>query len=75
MQLTDTKSPFSSLTIGGIIVAVLPTIFGLFGFNLDADTASALARTVDLGLTFGGAAVAIYGRIRATKRITANPTV
>lgn len=74
MQLTDTKSPLGSLTIGGVLVAILPTILGVFGVDLDADTASALAHTVDLGLTFGGAALAIYGRIRATKRIATNPT-
>jgi hypothetical protein len=69
MALTGTKSIFSSLTLAGILTMLLPHILALFGIDLGADSAGVITNLVEGFLTFFGAILAIYGRLRATKRL------
>jgi hypothetical protein len=48
---------------------LIPTLLRLFGIDLGADGASLVAGAIELGVQFGGAILAIYGRFRATKRL------
>ncbi len=70
MAFTGTKSIFSSVTLIGILVAMFTRILALFGLDLGADSAGLLSNVVDAGLTFFGALMVIYGRIRATKNLS-----
>ncbi len=78
MSDTDKKPWFQSATIIGIFVAAAPTIAGIFGFNIDSATNLEIGDILTMGaeaiedlITLGGSLLAIYGRIRATKGITA----
>lgn len=73
MALTGTKSIFSSLTMLGIIVALLTRILAIFGIDLGADSAGLLSNAIDAATPFIGSLIAIYGRIRATKSLAFHP--
>ena len=59
---------FSKAVWGGII-AVLAGLAGLFGFDLDADTQSKLAEHAVAIASAVGGALAIYGRVKADKKV------
>lgn len=68
---TETKSLLASKTLWGVLIAALPTIAKLFGYDI-ADVAGFTANAseiVDGVIALFGSAVAIYGRITATKAL------
>jgi hypothetical protein len=69
MAFSGTKSVFKSLTIQGAVVAIIPSLLKLGGLDLGADGAGLVSNLIDSGMTFFGAAVAVYGRIRATQEL------
>ena len=69
MNSTETKPALQSSGVWGGIIAVLAGIAGLFGYSItEADQATLTQAIASVGALFGGA-YAIWGRIRATKRI------
>ena len=69
-SFVQTKSPLGSLTIQGIIISLLPTLLRLLDIDLGEDGAGLVAKTIELGMEFGGAVLAVYGRFRAEKRLS-----
>lgn len=72
------KSIFSSVTIWGSVVAVLAGAAQLFGYTISPDDQAALVNLIQSGVTvitsvvtIAGGLIAIWGRVRATKRIAA----
>lgn len=67
--MNDWKSIFASKTFWGGFVALLGGALGFLGWTLTADDQQAL---IDLGVGIAasvGGVVAIYGRIKASKKI------
>lgn len=67
--MDDFKNLFASKTFWGGVIAVLAGILGVFGYTLAADDQAAL---IDGGAAVAaaiGGGIAIWGRIRATKKI------
>lgn len=70
---TDAKSVFTSKTVIGIIIASLPSVLSAFGINVAAGFASGAQSVVDAAITLGGAAIALWGRLTATKSLILFP--
>jgi len=67
----ETKSIFASKTVWGIVIAALPTVLGLFHYKV-SDVASFTAgaeEIVGAVVTLAGSAMAIWGRVVATKNL------
>lgn len=65
----DTKPFLKSTTIWGALLAILASGLGLLGYTVTpADQVEAVAIGTSLVSAIGGA-IALYGRIKATKRI------
>ena len=72
--LTDEKKWFASKGVWGGIVAVLAGILALFGFSVSpAEQANVVELASGLAASIGGA-IAIWGRIVATKAIAGGGT-
>lgn len=70
----ETKSLLASKAVWGGIVSILCGIAALVGYDLDADTQAAIVSLcVGAGSVVGGA-VAVVGRVKATKRVAAPDT-
>lgn len=70
MSETETKPWYQSRTIIGAAVVVVAQVGKLFGWTLGTEDADALVNDL---LTFLGAALAIYGRVKAAKPISKPP--
>lgn len=68
--MDDVKSLFQSKTLLGIAVSALGKILSaFFGVTIDDQTEAQLLSLVSLAISFGGDAIAVFGRIKATKRL------
>ena len=67
----ETKSVFASKTVWGIAIAALPTLLGLLGYKVSdvAAFTSGAEDAINSIITLVGSAVAIWGRIVATKNL------
>lgn len=67
----ETKSVFASKTIWGVVIAALPTVLALVGYKVSdvAAFTSGAEEIVGAIVTLAGSAVAIWGRISATKAL------
>lgn len=66
----ETKTLFASKTVWGGIVALLAGIAGIFGYSIQTeDQIAAIEVGTALASAVGGG-IAIYGRIKATKKIS-----
>jgi hypothetical protein len=76
--MADSKPLWKSTTFIGVIIMVLAQVAALFGYQFSADDISALTENTDVLVSAGGtaigAALAIWGRVRATKRIGSSGT-
>jgi len=74
----ETKPLFKSATFIGVIIMVLAQVAALFGYHYTPDDISVVtdqtAVIVSAGGTLVGSVLAIWGRIRATKRIGSSGT-
>jgi hypothetical protein len=67
--MNDVKSIFASKTVWGGAIAVAAAILGFLGYTVAPEDQTALVEAIaSIGSAIGGA-VAIYGRVVATKRI------
>lgn len=72
-DFTDFKSALASKAVWGGIIAVVAGIVGLWGYSVSpADQASIVDAVSSIAAGVGGA-IAIIGRILATKKIGAAP--
>jgi uncharacterized membrane protein len=71
--MEETKSWWQSKTIWGAVITIIALIASLFGYQIDPQTQQIiLDRTMAIVTAVGtivGSVMAIYGRIKATKRI------
>ena len=67
----DVKSMLLSKTLWGVLIAALPTVLSLFGYKVGDVVAFTEASNLilDNAVALGGSALAIYGRIVATKAL------
>jgi uncharacterized membrane protein len=72
-NMTESKPWYASMGVVGGAIAGASAIFGFFGVTIDAETqrviASEAVALVTAAGTVIGSALAIWGRIRAVKRI------
>ena len=71
----DTKPWYASLTVWGAIVSVAASALALFNIHLDAQAQSDLRDLLLAASTLAGGAVALWGRLRASRRIVTPGTV
>ena len=71
----DTKPWYTSLTVWGAIVSVLASVLALFDLRLDERTQADLRDWLLAASTLAGGAVALWGRLRASRRILTPGTV
>ena len=74
--MTGTKSILLSRTFWGALLAIVAAVAGMFGYTVSADDQSAVLDLVnqvfavwDKVAIIAGAALAIYGRVAATKTV------
>lgn len=65
--MNDEKSWYLSKSVIGSVVAILALIAGAFGYDVDVAGQEQITLSI-IGIT--GAGVAIYGRIKAVKKLT-----
>lgn len=68
--MNDEKSWYTSKTVIGSVVAILALIAGAFGYDVDAESQEQITLAVINLIGVGGGLVAIYGRVKAVKKIT-----
>lgn len=70
------KPVWQSKTVIGILIMLAMQVAALAGFQVTPDDASSLTDSTDqlvtAGVSFFGAALALYGRAKATKQIGSN---
>jgi hypothetical protein len=65
--MNDEKSWYTSKSVIGSAVAILALIAGAFGYDVDADSQEQITLAL---IGVGGGVLAIYGRIKAVKKLT-----
>ena len=71
----DTKPWYTSVTVWGAIVSLIASALGLFKIHLDAQLQSDLRDWLLAAATLAGGATALWGRLRASRRILSPQTV
>jgi len=72
--MNDTKPWYLSVTIWGAAVTVLTSVLALFKVDLDPQAQSDLRDWLLAAATLAGGAAALWGRLRATRRILSPAT-
>lgn len=67
--MNDYKSILTSKTVWGGIIAIAASAAGYFGYQIDTNAQASLLDLVTSAAGVIGGAVAIWGRIVATKKI------
>lgn len=74
--MDDTKSLLASRTVWGAVIAIAASVAGALGFGVGAAEQAAALSLVDQILgewdrlaALAGAVLALYGRVKATRRI------
>ena len=75
-ETIETKAWYLSKTLWGTIIMGVGILLNkFFGYTIDEDTQAQITDTVveniSYGINFVGAVLAIWGRITATKKVTA----
>lgn len=72
--MNETKPALTSLGMVGPAIGIIALLLGAFGLTIDAETQAALTRDVTALVTYGvslcSLVVGLYGRWRATKRVS-----
>ena len=71
----DTKPWYTSVTVWGAIVSVLASLLSLFKIRLDPQFQADLRDWLLAAATLAGGAAALWGRLRASRRILSPQTV
>lgn len=67
--MEDFKGMFASKTVWGGIVALLAGVLGILGYTIDATDQVTLVETATAIASAVGGVIAIYGRVKASKKI------
>ena len=67
--MNDVKSLFASKTFWGALVAVAAGVIGLFGYAVTPEDQAWLVDSIAAAGAIVGGLVAVYGRVKASKRI------
>lgn len=67
--MKNVKSLLASKTIWGLLIALAPTLAGLFGYHLSDTFATEAQGTIDQLIQLVGLGFAAYGRIVATSQL------
>ena len=67
--MEDFKSIFSSKTVWGAIIAIVAGIAGIFGYSIGAEDQAQLAEIGVSVASMAGGLIAIFGRVKASKKI------
>jgi len=67
--MLDQKKWFMSKTVWGVILMLASSTLASFGINLDAASQAQIVELVMQGITVGGGALAVYGRVTAKTAI------
>ena len=70
----DTKPWYTSVTIWGALVSLLASVLSLFKIHLDAQLQSDLRDWLLAAATLAGGGAALWGRLRASRRILSPAT-
>lgn len=73
--MNDVKGFFESKAIWGGLIAFGAGVAGLIGYSVSPEDQAQLVELITGGVGVFGALVAIYGRIKASKKIAVTPTV
>lgn len=68
-EMNEVKSLFASKTFWGALVAVAAGVLGLFGYTVTPEDEMWLVDSIAGVAAIAGGLVAVYGRIRTSKRI------
>lgn len=68
--MNDIKNWWQSKTIWGGIITVLAVVLGAFGYTLTGDDQSLLVDIVSTIVGAIGGLLAIYGRVKASKKVS-----
>jgi uncharacterized membrane protein YqjE len=68
--MSGSKPVYTSKTVGGIILMVVPVLLSLFGVEFTGEDTQALQLLIDTVTPLVGAAVALYGRMVAKDNLT-----
>lgn len=68
--MNETKSILQSRAVWGSAIAIAAGAAGLFGWTIDEQSRVAALHLVEAAAALVGGAIALWGRISATKRIT-----
>jgi cation transporter-like permease len=71
---TDAKSVFQSSTVWGIVIAMIPQVLAIFHVQVAPGFGDAVNQLVSECMSFGGSALALWGRITATKKLVIFPS-
>jgi hypothetical protein len=73
--MNDTKPFWASVTLWGAVATFVGIVLPGFGFHVDPSSLnnffSSFQQMLDSVLAFGGLLTVVYGRVRATKQVTA----
>lgn len=67
--MNESKSLFASKGVMGGVVAALAGVVGVFGYTITPEDQAALITLIPSIVAIVGGIVAMYGRIKATKKI------
>lgn len=67
--MTDTKTLLRSRAVWGAAIAIAAGLAGVFGWTVDEASQAATLELVEGAAALVGGALALWGRVRATKRI------
>lgn len=67
--MEETKSVWASKTFWGGVIALLAGVLGFFGYQMGAEDQQAVIELVSAIVASIGGAVAIVGRVKASKKI------
>ncbi|QDP59291.1 MAG: hypothetical protein Tp136SUR676911_30 [Prokaryotic dsDNA virus sp.] len=68
--MKDSKKWYQSKSVWGGIVALLAVLLGAFGYSITGDDQSLLIDSLSIIGGAVGSLVAIYGRVKASKRVS-----
>lgn len=69
--MTDSKSVFASKTVWGAVIALVASGLGLLGIPFAEGDQAQMVELATQAATLIGAALALYGRIAATRKLRA----
>ena len=68
-DLVETKPIWQSTTVIGAAIAVVSAIVGFFGYSVGAEDQAGLVSLISQITGAVGGLIALYGRVKATKKI------